>query len=217
MSAANVVFRANSWHPSNTFKHNVYPTNIVTLTRHMIFLDALLQWWILGVENNLSKTGLNVNLWTKPISIQSKLMGYVMNPIHNYFILSRPEFNIYIYTLSMLVGQKKWPIAFEFYNGTQSLPFTRANLLFRLRRSFSGTIPKGPGRIDIYSIPPWQTSRPSDFQGIQSSHISEECGQYIWNGLCIGSDGLRSVFPKRINFGFNVANPRINLPFGDGL
>ena len=124
---------------------------------------------------------------------------------------------IYIYTLSMLVGQKKWPIAFEFYNGTQSLPFTRANLLFRLRRSFSGTIPKGPGRIDIYSIPPWQTSRPSDFQGIQSSHISEECGQYIWNGLCIGSDGLRSVFPKRINFGFDVANPRINLPFGDGL
>ena len=97
MFVANVVFRVNSWHPSNTFKHNVYPTNIVTLTRHMIFLDALLQWWILGVENNLSKTGLNVNLWTKPITIQSKLMGYVMNPIHNYFILSRPEFNIYIY------------------------------------------------------------------------------------------------------------------------
>ena len=89
MFAANVVFRVNSWHPWNTFKHNVYPTNIVTLTRYMIFLDALLQWWILGVENNLSKTALNVNLWTKPITIQSKLMGYVMNPIHNYFILSR--------------------------------------------------------------------------------------------------------------------------------
>ena len=43
MFAASVVFRVNSWHPSNTFKHNVYPTNRVTLTRHMIFLDALLQ------------------------------------------------------------------------------------------------------------------------------------------------------------------------------
>ena len=80
-----------------THSNTMCTQQIVTLTRHMIFLDALLQWWILGVENNLSKTGLNVNLWTKPITIQSKLMGYVMNPIHNYFILSRPEFNIYIY------------------------------------------------------------------------------------------------------------------------